>query len=201
VDLVAAVGADEQSAAVVEPGEGALDHPALLPEPRSVRSLAAGDQRLDPSRSDLTAVPFGVIAAIGKQAFGSLPWSSGAAPDLRDEIDQRNELGDVVSVAGGERPGQRETASVYEQVVLGTSASTIDGAGTCFRAPFLACRWLESQIARDQSMSPPAFSSESRSACSRSKTPSSCQACRRRQQVMPQPKPSSFGRCSQPMPV
>jgi hypothetical protein len=33
VDVVAAIGADEESAAVVEPGEGALDDPALAAEP------------------------------------------------------------------------------------------------------------------------------------------------------------------------
>jgi hypothetical protein len=32
VDVVAAVGADEQSAAVVEPGEGAFDDPAVAAE-------------------------------------------------------------------------------------------------------------------------------------------------------------------------
>jgi hypothetical protein len=33
VDVVAAVGADEEAAAVVEPGEGALDDPTMGPRP------------------------------------------------------------------------------------------------------------------------------------------------------------------------
>jgi len=33
VDVVAAVGADEEAAAVVEPGKGAFDDPAVTAEP------------------------------------------------------------------------------------------------------------------------------------------------------------------------
>lgn len=39
MDLVAAVGADEESASVVEPSEGALDDPALAAEPGAVLGL------------------------------------------------------------------------------------------------------------------------------------------------------------------
>ena len=46
MDVVAAVGADEEAAAVVEPGEGALDDPAVAAEPGAVLGLAAGDQRV-----------------------------------------------------------------------------------------------------------------------------------------------------------
>jgi hypothetical protein len=46
-DVAAAVGADEESAAVVEPGEGALDDPAALAEAGAVFGLAADDDGLD----------------------------------------------------------------------------------------------------------------------------------------------------------
>ncbi len=48
VDVVAAVCADEQPAAVVEPGEGALHDPTVAAESGSVLGLAASDQRLEP---------------------------------------------------------------------------------------------------------------------------------------------------------
>jgi hypothetical protein len=44
VDVVAAVGADEQSAAAVEPGEGAFDDPALAAEAGAVWLFPAGDR-------------------------------------------------------------------------------------------------------------------------------------------------------------
>jgi hypothetical protein len=47
VDLVAAVVADEQPLEVVQPGEGALDHPAGATKPRAMLGLAARDFGLD----------------------------------------------------------------------------------------------------------------------------------------------------------
>jgi hypothetical protein len=52
VDVVAAVGADEESAAVVQPGEGAFDDPAVSAEARAVFDLAASDDRLDSAFPD-----------------------------------------------------------------------------------------------------------------------------------------------------
>ena len=43
VDVAAAVVADEQPLEVVQPGEGALDNPAVATEAGAVRGLAASD--------------------------------------------------------------------------------------------------------------------------------------------------------------
>jgi hypothetical protein len=42
VDVVAAVGADEETAAVVQPGDGAVDHPAFAAEAGAVLLVAGG---------------------------------------------------------------------------------------------------------------------------------------------------------------
>ncbi|MDQ0753030.1 hypothetical protein QF034_007261 [Streptomyces africanus] len=59
----------------------------------------------------------------------------------------------------------------------------------------------ESITARDQSSLVADRSFLSSTTCSSSHTPASFQAARRRQQVMPEPKPSSCGRYSHWMPV
>ena len=41
--FVAAVGAKQKPAAVVQPGEGAFDDPAFTPEAGALRGLASGD--------------------------------------------------------------------------------------------------------------------------------------------------------------
>jgi hypothetical protein len=43
VDVGAALVADEQTAALVQPGEGAFDDPALAAEPRTVTAEATCD--------------------------------------------------------------------------------------------------------------------------------------------------------------
>ena len=52
MDVVAAVGADEEAAAVVQPGEGALDDPAVTAESGAVLGLAARDERFDAALPD-----------------------------------------------------------------------------------------------------------------------------------------------------
>jgi hypothetical protein len=140
VDVVAAVGADEQAAVVVEPGEGALDDPAVAAEPGAVLGLAAGDDWFDAALPDEAAVLVVVVAAVGDQRSRSAARPTDTAADGRDAVEQLGQLGDVVAVAAGQRPGERDPAGVYEKMVLAASPATIDGAGTRFRAPFFACR-------------------------------------------------------------
>jgi len=67
VDVVAAVGTDEEAAAVVEPSEGSFDDPAAAAEAGAVVGLATGDDRLDASLPDEAAVLVVVVAAVGDQ--------------------------------------------------------------------------------------------------------------------------------------
>src|SRR5215207_7572383 len=199
--LVAAVGAEEQPAAVVEPGEGAFDDPAVSAEAGAVYGLAPGDHRLDAALPEQPPVLVVVVAAVGDDAVGSPPWPSDATADRRYPIEQRQQLRDVVAVTAGQRPGQRQPAAIYEEMLFAPAAAPVDRAGTRLRTPFFACTWLESAIARDHSISPAACNSASNSSCSRCQTPAASHARSRRQQVIPQPKPSSCGKCSQPTPV
>jgi hypothetical protein len=56
VDLGAAVVAEEQPFELVEPGEGALDDPAVTAEAGAVSGLTPGDLGCDPAASDEAAV-------------------------------------------------------------------------------------------------------------------------------------------------
>jgi len=140
VDVIAAVGADEKAAAVVQPGEGALDDPAVSAEAGAVLGRAAGDDRLDASLPHEAAVLVVVVAAVGDQRAGPASGTANPTAYGRHAVEQLDQLGDVVAVAAGERPGKRDTASVYKEMVLAPASAAIDGAGTCLRAPFFACR-------------------------------------------------------------
>jgi hypothetical protein len=124
----------------VEPGEGAFDDPALPAEPGAVVGLAAGDHWFDPSFPDQASVLVVVVAAVGEQCLGTSSWSADAAADGRYPVEQVEQLTDVVAVAAGERPGERDPAAVYEEVVLATCPAAVDRAGTRFGAPFFA--WM-----------------------------------------------------------
>jgi hypothetical protein len=108
VDVVAAVGADEESAGVVQPSEGAFDDPALAAESGTMLGLAASDRWLD------AALPEQGDGAVSDQHPRSLAWTADAAADRRHPVEQLEQLGHVVAVAAAERPGERDPAAVYE---------------------------------------------------------------------------------------
>ena len=88
--LVAAVGAKEESATVVQPSEGPFDDPAVAAEPGPVLGIASGDQRLHSSFPDvldrsamlsllLTVALALIYFAIG-QGMGGVLTGSGTDP-------------------------------------------------------------------------------------------------------------------------
>jgi len=132
VDLVESVGAQEQAAAVVEPGEGAFDDPAVASEPGAVVGLAAGDDRLDPPAAQQPAVLVVVVAAVGKEGDRPVARPARTPADRRHPVEQLQQLGDVVAVRAGQRPGQRQATAVDEEVVLAARTAAVDRAGTRF---------------------------------------------------------------------
>jgi len=111
VNLGEALVAGSQAAKVVQVGQAALDHPALAPETRAVAGAPTGDHRRDAASSEQATVLVVVIAAIGHDPVGLLPGPAGLAghrPAVQ-ALQQRDELGDVVAVAAGQRDGQRDS--------------------------------------------------------------------------------------------
>ena len=116
----------------MKPGEGAFDDPAVAAEPGAVLSLSASDHRLDAALPDEPTVLVVVVAAVGDQHPWSASWPADAAAHWRHPVEQLDQLRDVVAVAAGEPPGERNAAAVYEQVVLAACPAAIDRTGTRF---------------------------------------------------------------------
>ncbi len=140
-----------------------------------------------------------VVAAVAEVAVGSVAWPSGG--DGRGLLEQGYQLGDVVAVSAGQRDGEWDALAVDDQVVLAARTCAVDRAGTAFGPRRAALTWEESITARDQSSFFATRSFFSNTKCSWSHTPASFHAARRRQQVIPEPKPSSCGRYSHWIPV
>ena len=84
--------AHQQAAEAVQPGEAALYHPALAAQAGAVRRAAAGDLRLDAPLAELSAVPLGVVAAVGEQARGPPKRSTDAAAQRRHGVEQQQQF-------------------------------------------------------------------------------------------------------------
>jgi hypothetical protein len=119
VDVVAALVADAEAAVLVEPGDRALDHPALLSESGAVWALGPGDLRLDVPAAQLAPTLACVVGAVADEPLRSATRPSAPSTHRWDRVHERNHLGDVVAVAGGQADRQRCAATAGDHVVLG----------------------------------------------------------------------------------
>ena len=110
--------ADEQALEIVQPGEGALHHPAHAPQSRAVPGLAAGDKGRDAQLAQLVAVAVGVVASISDDACRATARMADSACHRGYGPEQGEQLLDVVAVRAGQAPGERETARIDEEVLL-----------------------------------------------------------------------------------
>jgi hypothetical protein len=99
--------ADAEPLALMQPGEGALDDPAHLAQPGTVGDAASCDQRLDAALSQQAAVLVEVVAPVRVQTSGLAAGTSLPTPSRRNGVQQRQELGNDVPVAAGQRHGER----------------------------------------------------------------------------------------------
>jgi len=159
VDVGAAFPAFGEAAELVEQGEGLFDHPSdrLV----VVAGPAPADQRADTTLSQQDAVLVMVVAAVGHDHVGFATRAPSAAADRGDRVDERDELGDVVAIAAGQRDREWDAAAVADQVVFGAGLASVNRAGPGVGAPLFARMWEASTHARDQSIRPAAFSSAS----------------------------------------
>ncbi len=139
MDVGAAVVADEKSFELVQPGEGALNDPAVPSDARAVFGLATSDLGGDPALAQLAPLRLVVVGTVGCDPLWPSTRPAHAATNRWDAIDERDQLCDVVAVAAGERPGERDPPRVDEQVVLGAVSGSINRARARRGAPFFAC--------------------------------------------------------------
>jgi hypothetical protein len=138
VDVGADLPADAQTAEPVQQGEALLNDPAVDAQPGAMLRAPAGDHRLDPGSPDLLAVFVVVIAAVSVYRIRPLPRRAAAAAHRWDGPDQGHELGDIVTVAAGQRHRQRDAVRFGDQMVLGAWPGTVDRARARFGPPFSA---------------------------------------------------------------
>ena len=139
MDFGPSVVADEQPFELVQPGEGAFDHPAVASEPGAVRGLPPRDLGFDPALAQLAPLRLVVVGAVAGDTVGAPPRPADLAAHRRHTVDERDQLGDVVAVAAREPPGERDPGRLDEEVLLRAVSGSINRARARRGAPFFAC--------------------------------------------------------------
>ncbi len=93
-----------------------------------------------------------LVAAIGDHPVGPSAWPADEAGDSRHALEQRDQLGDVVAVTAGQRPGEREPCGVDEDVVLRARPAPVGRARIGLGVPFSPARgWSRRSLATTRS--------------------------------------------------
>ena len=163
--------------------------------------VAMGDLRSDAPGPQVQAMGVRIVRSITVENLGATTGSPTLPSNRRNGVHQRDQLGDIVAVGAGQADSEGNAVRVRKDVMLRAFFTPIRRIGPGFVAPPTARRDALSTAARDQSILSASWSRSRSNRCSLSHTPRRCQACSRRQQVMPDPQPSSCGRYSQGIPV
>jgi hypothetical protein len=177
----------------MEPGDGALDHPAGAAQAAPMRSAALGELRGNATSQELVAVRLRIVPAVALDQLRFADRSTGPSLQRRHRIDQGQQLGDVVPMRRSQPRDERNPVRVGENMMFRPGLAAIGRVRSSFFPPRSARSEELSTTARARSIWPRRRNSFSNTVCRRFQTPARCQRTRRRQQVVPEPQPISRG--------
>lgn len=201
MDVGATLEARAQTPECVQPSMSALYNPANLIQAAAVRLATPGDGGGDAGSMKRPAIFVVVVRAISVDAARLAQRAASASSDSRNRFDQRQKLGDVVTVCAGQDDRDRRAICIGGDMVLGTWSRAIGGVRACFWPAPSARTEEESMTTREKSMRSAAHSLARRISCNRSHTPALCQSRSRRQQLTPEPQPISAASSFHRMPL
>jgi len=192
---------NSQSAKLVHPGKCALDHPAKDSQSAAVFRSAFCQNRIYTQFTQCISMGLTVIGSITLNTIRSLTRTTHLTCDWRNRLNQRQKLSYIVAVSSCDFHCKRDAVGIGDNVMFRPQFPSIRCIRARFRPPKTARTEAESTTAREKSIL--SFSRKwlSRMRCILSQIPAFCRSCRRRQQVMPEPQPISFGRYCQGIPV
>jgi hypothetical protein len=201
MSMDAALEANAQLAESGKPGMCTLDDPSMTAEPIVALDASACNPVLDAAQLEMLSAARVVIPFVGMQLVRPAARPAALACNRRQRVDQFFEDHRVMPVGSGDTEHQRDTLPVRDEVAFAAELAAVRRVGACVRAPRGLGTVEPSRLARLKSSWPAPRSSDSSVKCRRCHAPAACQSRSLRQQVMPLPKPSSWGKSSHGMPV
>jgi hypothetical protein len=201
MDVVPFFKTQAEASVLVKPSNRTFNDPPRRAESAAVFGVAFGDDGFNAFGAQCVAMRLGIVPAVALKAVGAATRSSAFAADRGNRLHQRKQLGHVMSVGGRQGEAQRDALRVGKKMVFAPRLPSISWIRPRLLPPKTARTDALSTTARDQSMASASLSRASSSSCTCCHMPACCQACRRRQQVMPLPQPISCGRYSHGIPV
>lgn len=201
MDITASFITDTETTVLVQPRKSTLNHPPVHPKTTSILRASLSQKGLNKLSAKLLAMRFAIVSSVSQHRSRTSNRPAYLACYRRNSLDQRQQLCNIVVVRPRQSHGQRNTVGIGHQMVFRTFFAAIRGVWACFRPPKIARTEAESTTAREKSIWSARRRWLSKTRWILSQTPAFCQSRRRRQQVIPEPQPISWGRSSHAIPV
>ncbi len=201
VDVGAPLISYGETPEAIEPGEGAFDNPAMSPELFLALDALAGNTQADAALTASFAATGVIISFVGMALVGPSLQAAGLSANRRNGVEHVRKHRAVMDVGACQPRGEWNTAPVCHKMPFRPRLAAIRWIWARGRTPFFAGIDDKSTQTRLKSILFAPRRRRSNSWCKLSQTPASCQSRIRRQQVTPEPQPSSGGKSSHAMPV
>jgi len=202
MDIVPPLIANREPSILRKPGQRTFHNPPVTPQLLAALYALSCYAALYSASSQGSFALSVVVGFVGMQLLGTLPRSAPTGTlDGLYSVDELFEDHRVVDVCCGEHYREWDAPSVRNKVALRALLSFIRRILAGFWSPLLAGMEAESTQARSQSIRSASPRRFSKMRCSLSHTPAACHSFKRRQQVIPEPQPISWGSISQGMPL
>ena len=136
VDVGAALITDTQTAHAVQPGESALDNPAVSAQALAGFDAPAGNAGANTATLQILAQVGEIVALVGMHLLGSPARMTRQSPHQRDGFEYRDEALGVVPVGAREHYRERKASGIDGEVVLAAQFAPVGRIRAGFRAPW-----------------------------------------------------------------
>ena len=132
MNILTTIESDSKTLELMQPGDGALDHPAMSSQATAM--LAAGLANLGANALPMNPAPtpLAPVGRVAQDQFRTPAWTPTPTRYRGQLAYQWQQLRYVVAVGSGERDRKRDALGFGGKVVFGTRATPIGGVGSCF---------------------------------------------------------------------
>jgi hypothetical protein len=132
MNVRAAFEANAKTTETMEPRVSPFDDPTAFAEAATVFGAAPCDDRPDAALAKSATMRIGIVATVGVNDLGLAKRPTACAANLRDGVDQRQQLRDIVAIRACQNRADRNAVCVYEHVVFGPRSRAIRGVRPSF---------------------------------------------------------------------
>ena len=191
---------DSESPVAIEPTEGSFNDPAVFPKV-PVLLAAFFNPGLNLFFSKVVTEIFRIIGLVSLKGVRTLSGTALRSLNGRDGLDRRKGFFDIVDIGPTQANCNRNSLFIRDKVAFSPRFGAVRGVGPRLKPPFGAGTLEESIRNFFQSIWFSLPSSFKKVSWSFFQIPSLCHFARRRQALIPDPQPISWGKSSQGMPV